>query len=194
MNRWDYDSIRPGQQGSVGDCLVNVQLRTSTPEMTPRFEDMKDLSLMGSSVGTLPKTKGGFWGMKRDFKTNVGWRIQDFDPHTYKEPLVGSTPQYIHKNRIATVYEAKRTGEKFLPLPGGYKPGVGEMVRGGQMPRITNEIDFNLSNDNWAKNIYKLIEKIAGPSGEKLQQNQWDSAGKPLKPRNFKVKKAKLNK
>ncbi len=26
MNRWDYCSIRPGVQGSVGDCLVLEQV------------------------------------------------------------------------------------------------------------------------------------------------------------------------
>jgi hypothetical protein len=30
-NRWDYDSIRPGVVGSVGDCLLTERLKSTFP-------------------------------------------------------------------------------------------------------------------------------------------------------------------
>jgi hypothetical protein len=177
LNRWNYDSIRPGNVGSVGDCLVAVELKTSSPDMTPRYGNLKDLSALGSEVGTVANTKGGFWGMHRDFKTNIGWVYQDLVSNTTKEPLVGSTPQYMHRNRIATAYEAKRTGFGFLPLPKGYGP-QGEMVRGGHTPRVTN------------------VEGL----GEEMIQHAYNALGKAIVPGRVSfsgkagVKKAKLKK
>ena len=31
LNRWDYDSIRPGKVGSVGDVLITERLKASRP-------------------------------------------------------------------------------------------------------------------------------------------------------------------
>ena len=50
--------------------------------------------------------------------------------------MTGSTPDYSWRNKLATVYEAKRRGTKFLPLPYGYLPSPGEELRGGAFPHI----------------------------------------------------------
>lgn len=55
-------------------------------------------------------------------------------PDKLTEPLMGSTPDYSWHNKLATCYETKRTGNKFLPLPHGYIPSPGEMTRGGAYP------------------------------------------------------------
>lgn len=81
------------------------------------------------------------WGGRRDFKTSHGWYYQDMRaPDRRVEPIVGSTPQYSWHNKIATTYEARRTGFNFLPLPGPYLPNRGEITRGGQFPRLTDAV------------------------------------------------------
>lgn len=186
LNRWEYDSIRPGNVGSVGDCLMSVELKTSNPDLPARYQEIQPLKKMGSVVGGIPETKGGFWGMRRDFKTDIGWIKQDFVSQTTTIPLMGGTPQYLQRNRIATVYEAKRTGNNFLPLPNGYKPGIGQLTRGGQSVRVTNIEGFEPL----------MIEG----SAEQVLQNQWDSLGNLIKKSNnvsfskSGVKKAKLKK
>ena len=57
-------------------------------------------------------------------------------PDKLVTPYVGETPDYSWHNKLATVYEAKRTGNLFLPLPHGYIPSPGEMERGGAFPHI----------------------------------------------------------
>lgn len=58
------------------------------------------------------------------------------EPDKRVEPILGSTPSYSYQNKLATVYEAKTRGEKFLPLPGGYIPSPGEVPRGGAFPYV----------------------------------------------------------
>lgn len=50
---------------------------------------------------------------------------------------MGETPDYSWRNKLATVYNAKRTGNLFLPLPGGYVPAPGEIDRGSITPQVT---------------------------------------------------------
>lgn len=77
------------------------------------------------------------WAGNRNFKTNVGWRVEDItQPDTFVEPFVASLGDYSWRNRIATTYEARRTGENFLPLPGEYTLHPGEISRGGSVPSV----------------------------------------------------------
>jgi hypothetical protein len=59
-------------------------------------------------------------------------------PDKLHEPTLGETPDYSWRNKLATVYNAKRTGNLFLPLPGGYNPSPGEVDRGSITPEITS--------------------------------------------------------
>lgn len=75
----------------------------------------------------------------RSDATNFFRHYQDLRaPDKLTQPLMGSTPDYSWHNKLATNYEAKRTGDKFLPLPGGYQPSPGELTRGGMYPMTTD--------------------------------------------------------
>ena len=66
-------------------------------------------------------------------------------PDTKTEPMVGATPGYSFKNKVATCYEAKRTGSNFLPLPGAYFPAENQTIRGGMYPRTTDIVPGTVS-------------------------------------------------
>ena len=75
----------------------------------------------------------------RSFKYSKGWIIQDVRASDkLHEPSTGSIPQLEWQNKIATVYNARRTGNLFLPLPGPYQLSEGEVPRGGAGPVVTD--------------------------------------------------------
>lgn len=140
--------ISPGNVGSVGDVLASVRLKQSTPDMALRYDGMfsgKRESAYGSNVqdgdsksytsgGGAPRLLDSRW-TRNTFKTNHGWRFQDIRvPDKNLEPVMGSTGQADWYNRVANIYQARVTGDAFLPLPGEYGPT--SMVRGSQIPRI----------------------------------------------------------
>ena len=146
-------TISPGVVGSVGDALGGVRLKQSTPDMPMRYEaafsganapitgsNVQDgFSYSYSSGGGPAKTLEKTWA-NRGFRTNHGWTYQDLRaPDTTLEPVMGSLGRYNWYNKIATVYEAKRTGDLFLPLPGAYGPK--DITRGSQVPRVVESIN-----------------------------------------------------
>lgn len=141
----------PGPVGSVGDPLVQTRLRQSCPDMAPRFEpafsgrnapfhgsnitDGGHVSFM-SGAGTAHVTDSN-WGGRRDFKTAHGWYYQDLRaPDKTVLPIMTALPQYDWHNRIGTLTRARVTGDKFLPLPGGFGPADNSVPRGGATPQI----------------------------------------------------------
>lgn len=140
--------IVPGKVGSVGDVLASVRLKQSTPDMAMRYDKSFSgiaESLHGSNVQdgySYSFTSGGGPARtldsrleRKSFKTNHGWVYQDLRvPDTTLEPIMGSTGRYDWYNRVANTYQAKITGDMFLPLPGEYRPT--SMTRGNQIPRI----------------------------------------------------------
>lgn len=153
MNRFDYDSIRPGVVGSVGDALSMVRLKHSYPDAEIRYEKAYDGNkgtYLGSNVqngdipsyqskGYMARTVDSNWGGRRSFKTSRGWIWQDMRaPDKLHEPNICPQGDYSFRNKLATTYDAKRTGNMFLPLPGGYKPSPGEVDRGSLEPLVTN--------------------------------------------------------
>jgi hypothetical protein len=149
LNQWEYNSIRPGVVGSVGDVLLNPRYAQSSPDMPMRFDKSFNgpkESRLGSNVqnGTIKSydSKGGpartydtNWGGRRNFKISHGYVYQDMRaPDKSVQPILGSTPDYSWHNKIATTIEAKRTGNLFLPLPHGYEPVA--QTRGGAYPII----------------------------------------------------------
>lgn len=155
MNRWNHDWIQPGIVGSVGDVNCQVRLKHSSPDMPIRWS--KDFSgsntLLGSVVqdgdensfgggGSGPRVKDSNWQSGRSFKTRRGWRVEDIRaPDNLVEPFVSSLGDYTWRDKIATVYEARRTGKQFLPLPGEYQLSPGEIPRGGSAVRVTDQTD-----------------------------------------------------
>jgi hypothetical protein len=52
--------------------------------------------------------------------------------------MLGATPGYSYRNKVASTIEARRTGANFSSLPGAYFPGPKQVVRGGMFPRTTD--------------------------------------------------------
>lgn len=152
INRWNYDFIMPGNVGSVGDVNVTPRLRNSDPKMPVRFDPAFTSSRVGMNVqngdssniwgSQWPQLRDSEWDLSPGFKTSHGWIHQDLRaPDKLHEPTLGELPQYSWDNRIATAYNAMRTGNMFLPLPGEYGLSKNQTPRGGQIPRIVdNEI------------------------------------------------------
>jgi hypothetical protein len=73
------------------------------------------------------------------------------------------------------VYQAKRTGNKFLPLPGTYSLAKGEMARGGQVVRTTD-----------VEGLYSVVEnQQESPSVGLARRN--DSLFRKMKKMNTKA-------
>lgn len=154
LNRWDFDSIRPGPVGSVGDCLVTPRLKSSLPGDFRWQKEYygKNESLYGSAIsdgmylsfnsgGGPSKTIDSNWGGRRRFRTSHGWYYQDMRaPDKTVEPVMGALPQYSWRNKIATNIRARTTGNLF-PIPaGGILEPPNGITRGGQYPRVTDVV------------------------------------------------------
>lgn len=175
-NRWDYQRIQPGNVGSVGDVNMTVRLKNSMPEARLKYDKSfygKNEVFLGSNVqngtsvaycsgGSGPETYDSNWGNK-SFKTSVGWIYQDMRaPDTFHEPRVGATPHYSWNNKIATAYEAKRTGSMFLPVPGPYMLHPSEVARGGATPRVVDVGDIEGEADDYIGKGVADLSKVKG--------------------------------
>lgn len=153
INQWDNQSIRPGPVGSVGDTLGQIRFKHSFPDqgirLDPRYVGNTQ-NRLGSNVSDGnhksfttggrgdPLTVDEPWNSYRAQKVSHGTIFQDMRASDkLHEPYSGSLPQYSWQNKLATVYNAKRTGNMFLPLPGPYMLSPGEVPRGGQLPIMT---------------------------------------------------------
>ena len=154
MNRWDYDRIQPGAVGSVGDVHCQPRLKHSSPDMPIRWQkefagqnevflgsNVSDGQHVGYDSGGGPsRVMDSNWQSGRSFKTRLGWVMEDVTaPCVAVEPYVSSLGDYTWRNRVATVYEALRTGDQFLPLPGPYIRSAGEVPRAPQI-RVTDVV------------------------------------------------------
>lgn len=126
--------ISVGKVGSVGDALPQMRLAQSAPDMEMRFDDAF-LKTGGSVITEQPKVKDGDLKNK-NYRGYHGFVMQDLTPpDTEVEPFVSSLGDYSWRQKVATVLKARRTGENFLPLPGGYE-GAG-VPRGSALPSST---------------------------------------------------------
>lgn len=141
----DFQQIRPGNVGSVGDVLSTVKLKHNTPDSNLRFYNWGPS--FGSNVqnGDISNYEGNYgprcldsnWGGRRSFKTSQGWIWQDMRaPDKLHETQTLSTPNYSFRNKIATSYNAKRTGNKFLPLPKPFILSEDQVPNGGTSPVV----------------------------------------------------------
>jgi len=151
LNRWDYSSIRPGSVGSVGDCLITERLKSSLPgdfrwdpntfgnNESDYGSSVQDGSKQSFNSGGGPaRTLDTNWGGRRRFETSHGWRYQDLRvPDKRIEPVLGAMPQYSWHNRIATVNNARTTGNLFTVPRGGVLEGPSGVTRGGNFPLVT---------------------------------------------------------
>jgi hypothetical protein len=157
-NRQNFVYIQPGVVGSVGDVNCQVRYKHSAPDLPLRFDPHfrgKNEVFLGSNIqdggmvgycsgGAQARLVDGNWGGRRGFKTARGWKFEDARaPDDLVEPYVGTTLDYSWRNKIATVYDTKRTGSNFLPLPMGYQPSPGEISRGSSV-RVTDVVPGDL--------------------------------------------------
>lgn len=170
LNNWNYDSIRPGVVGSVGDANVNVTFKSTFPgdyREAPYTKGDKE-SQYGSNVrdGDVDspmtgaqgaRVEDGFFGGMRDSQTTQrGWQFQNIKPEDMMhEPIVGELAQYKWKNQVSTILNAVtgKNARQFSNLPGGYKPNPGSVSRGGNVPGIVSsegnrQIDYTSGMDS----------------------------------------------
>lgn len=132
-----YTFMNPTNTGSVGDVIPTVRLKQSSPDLPARYVDVTKTP--GSYISTGLRTIDNEWTGKRSFKTNVGWEIQDLqETDNYVEPQVGSIGNFSFRNKVANIYESRRTGAQFLPLPGRFGLTNRDVPRGGNVMRTTD--------------------------------------------------------
>lgn len=152
QNQWMNNYIQPGAVGSVGDAHIAERLKHNQPNAPIRWEAGtvgKEAIVHGSFISdgahlnTLSDGGGAItfdsnWESGRNFKTSLGWIYQDLRELDKRvEPIMGETPDYSWNNKIATVNRAFVSGDKFLPLPGGYAPpNQNTNLRGGAFPTV----------------------------------------------------------
>jgi hypothetical protein len=139
------DIISPGIVGSVGDINQTYRLRHDTPDSKLRFNPyfgLHNASRLGSNVQDgYPKSFTGGGGarllqgyMKPSSFKNKGVQVyQDYKPPDCSiEPILVGQNRTGWTNLMNQVYQARRTGEKFLPLPGPFVLQRGQVSRGPQ--------------------------------------------------------------
>ena len=145
LNRWDKARICPGPVGSIGDALTSVRIKQSTPDMPIAYDKLfsaKNDSNRGSNVqdGSWASFADGGYGAevyarKRQKKTNVGTFMQQMSSNDRSfESIVVPQPQVGTRTQAEAIL--LRQGDKFQIAPGGYGPEPGQLLRGGQVPRV----------------------------------------------------------
>ena len=146
----------PGANASVGEVNTSVRLKQSAPDMPLRFDPYTSFMNQvknGSNVqngqnksyssgGGPARTLDSNWlpGGRRRY-IRQGWICQDVRaPDTEHQPINVGTPQYNWHNKVATAYDVRRTGDRFLPLPGPYILHPSQISRGAA-PRVVDNED-----------------------------------------------------
>jgi hypothetical protein len=144
VNRWSNDYISPGPVGPVGDVNMTPRLRSSATYLPPRYDSTwsgkKEITLGAnvsdgqergySSGGGPAAVYDAFWGGGRQFRNNIGWRVEDVVVGDVNiEPFLQSDGGCAWNRKVGQVYEGLRTGDKFLPVPGPFRPADGELQR-----------------------------------------------------------------
>lgn len=179
LNVWNKNSIRPGSQGSVGDVLPQQRLKQSAPDLAPRYEEWSSKQnevYFGSNVQNGTKESFTTAGLgaravgrkiwrNRGFTNDVGWVHQDIVPtDRSRETKLASNPQFGWKSQVSRTYKAKVSGDKFLPLPGGYGP-TGGVPRGSQFPLVVQKTDGSMSYHDRRKQMERDYEQVQFSQG-----------------------------
>jgi hypothetical protein len=147
----DHVRIHPGWVGPVGDVHVLPRFKHSYPDQDirwdPTYKKKNQLKKLGQNITDgdekrhvqyTARVVDSNWGGRRDFKTRTGWVYKEFQPNKTVGEQLGGTPQYSWRNIVANTFDAKRTGDKFLPLPGPFALKAGQIPRGGNFMRVTD--------------------------------------------------------
>jgi hypothetical protein len=147
LNRWNEKAIQPGPQGSMGDALTQIRIQQSLPDMPVKFNNTfsgANSSKRGSNVqdGQTRSFSDGGRGAevivrKRQKFTNVGWRQQNLsgNDRTFQS-VMAPQPQVGFRTQVDSILH--RQGDAFQVMPGGYGPEPGQLLRGGQVPRVVS--------------------------------------------------------
>lgn len=138
----------PGPVGPVGDVLAQIKLKTSMPDIARRnLLNVQEQKETGSFVQDGLGSNYIFGGAPAIIskkihslsrKTKYGWTHQDLRaPDKRYEPTMSQSFSSFD-NLQFKIYDAKRTGDMFLPIPGEYALPPGAVPRGGATPRITD--------------------------------------------------------
>ena len=93
-------------------------------------------------------------------------------PDTLHEPENTGIPQYSWHNKLATAYDAFRTGNAFMPVTGAYAQSPGEVTRGGDIPRIVGVEQREKGTDLTSENIFRTSQardESGGRQGRRLR-------------------------
>ena len=158
LDRWNNNYFQPGAVGSIGGCLISERLKHNMPDAPLRWAEgsvgrasiLKGTNLQDGMKLNL-SSRGGpavlidsHWGGRQSTRTKTGWEFTDVRlPDKLVIPLYGDTPGYSWNNKVARTFKMNVVGKNFLPLPGGYSPAQGSILRGGNYPRISSQTGFN---------------------------------------------------
>lgn len=140
---------RPGRVGSVGDTVVKTRFRQSSPMMPWAYDpywagdrannlgsNVQDGNTVGyDNVGGPARCRDRQWVGNRSFRHQYGWSYHDVQsPDKRTEPWLSSLGDFSWRRKLATVRIAKRTGQLFSIVPGGYQPEPNDLLRGSSQP------------------------------------------------------------
>lgn len=182
LNVWNKDSIRPGAVGSVGETNMNVRFAQSSIDLPARYSTIFNATqekYLGANVsdgvhagftsgGGVAKTIRKAFGYRPGFKTAVGWRHQDIQPvDRSRTSIMGDGGQYSWQSKVAQIHNARKTGNLFTPLPGGYGQKKGEIDRGGNAPRV---VKYSAPNKISAPTITPFVDPNPSMLGIKVKR------------------------
>lgn len=135
--------------GPIGDVHQIVKLKHSCPEMPLRFDQTFSTARVGQNIqdGDSPSFNTGWCNAKTQILAfdrpsnntiSGGFTVENIIPED-REVIADTIPlpSYNWQNLMAQTFKAQVTGNAFLPLPGGFKPEVGAVPRGGAVPQIS---------------------------------------------------------
>lgn len=164
LNRWNEKAIQPGPQGSMGDALTQIRIQQSLPSMPVKFNNTfsgANSAKRGSNVqdGQTRSYSDGGRGAevvvrKRQKFTNVGWREQNLsgNDRTFQS-VMAPQPRVGFRTQVDSILH--RQGDAFQVMPGGYGPEPGQLLRGGQVPRV---VSGYLDRDPLARGVNSASE------------------------------------
>lgn len=189
LNLWNKQSIRPGAVGSVGDTMIGVRFKQSSPNMNTRWDpqfstnqsvyygmNISDGMHAGFTTGGgVAKTLRKPFGKRLGFKTAVGWKKKDIIPtDRSRTSIMGSAGQYSWKNKVANINNAANSRDLFCSPPNSFELPPGELPRGGQIPGIVgfsgdDRINIEQQVSNARDSISNFLTKPHFQPGTKVK-------------------------
>ncbi len=172
-----FKSFNEGPVGSIGETINRTRGRSSAPDLPMVWSSnttgnkvlrygtkICDGDVSTSNAGYLKlgghgRLKDSRWTRGvHNFKTQVGYSFRDIViPDKATEPWCRGLPKYTYRLQVSRVMNAKRYGQKFLPLPGKYDLPAGQIPRGGLFPRITDQ-QINNESTLYSNGLFNAMQ------------------------------------